>query len=227
MLGGCGGSSLTHTDTVNTSKPLTDVTKDSRVFTPKHRGRESSPSGSDLIRTAAETAADNASIVDQHTLGNVNRKPKADAAEGEQKPADDSSTRKAHRSDVSRPHRLGHHDMSFEAKGFRHRAIAIHQVAVANVVTARPRQRARGSSKTMSRAVDSARRVPLHADARSWRHSRPVRASIRTNTDHRTADEPYSWWTTAHCTYRLHHSCTDQGEAAMTSVRHANRRTLV
>jgi hypothetical protein len=94
MLGGCGGSSLTHTDTVNTSKPLTDVTKDSHVFAPKHRGRESSPSGSDLIGTAAETAADNASIVDQHTLGKVNGKPKADAAEGEQKPADDSSTRK-------------------------------------------------------------------------------------------------------------------------------------
>src|SRR6478609_3006929 len=42
---------------------------------------------------------------------------------------------------VIRPsHRLGPGDMSFEAKRFRHRAIATHQVPVSNIVAAGSRQ---------------------------------------------------------------------------------------
>ncbi len=37
-------------------------------------------------------------------------------------------------------HRLGHRDVSFEAKRFRHRTVAIRQVAVGNVVAAGPGQ---------------------------------------------------------------------------------------
>ena len=37
-------------------------------------------------------------------------------------------------------HRLGHRDVPFEPKRFRHRAIAIHQVLVGDVVAARPGQ---------------------------------------------------------------------------------------
>jgi hypothetical protein len=80
------------TDTANTSKPLTNVTKDSPMFTPKLRGRESSSTDSELARTPVETTADNASTEQQQPVGRVGKKPKPDAANGEQKPGHDPST---------------------------------------------------------------------------------------------------------------------------------------
>jgi hypothetical protein len=82
----------TDTETASTSKPLTNVTKDSPDFTPKRRDHEDS---------SADSAA---STVEQHPVGNVDKKPKPDAAEGEQKAGDDdpSPKRSAPRSDARR-----------------------------------------------------------------------------------------------------------------------------
>ena len=77
------------TDTANTSKPAMNVAKDSPVFTPKPRGRDSSSPDSDLVRTAVETTADDASTVEQHPVGRVGKKPKPDAANEEHKPGHD------------------------------------------------------------------------------------------------------------------------------------------
>ena len=79
------------TDTANTSKPVMNVAKDSPVFTPKPRGRDSSSPDSDLVRTAVEAPADDASTVEQQPVGRVGKKPKPDAANEEQKPGHDPS----------------------------------------------------------------------------------------------------------------------------------------
>jgi hypothetical protein len=79
------------TDTANTSKPVMNVVKDSPVFRPKPRGRDSSSSDSDLVGTPVETTADDASAVEQHPVGRVGKKPKPDAANEEQKPGHDPS----------------------------------------------------------------------------------------------------------------------------------------
>jgi hypothetical protein len=80
-----------NTDTANTSKPVMNVAKDSPVFTPKPRGRDSSSPDSDLDRTPVETTADDASTAEQHPVGRVGKKPKPDAANEEQKPGHDPS----------------------------------------------------------------------------------------------------------------------------------------
>jgi hypothetical protein len=80
------------TDTANTSKPVMNVVEDSPVFRPKPRGRDSSSSDADLVRTPVETTADDVSTVEQHPVGRIGKKPKPDAAKGEQKPGDDPST---------------------------------------------------------------------------------------------------------------------------------------
>ena len=79
------------TDTANTSKPVMNVVKDSPVFRTKPRGRDSSSSDADLVRTPVETTADDASTVEQHPVGRVGKKPKPDAANEEQKPGHDPS----------------------------------------------------------------------------------------------------------------------------------------
>ena len=79
------------TDTAKTSKPVMNVVKDSPVFRPKPRGRDSSSSDSDLVGTPVETTADDASTVEQHPVGRVGKKPKPDGANEEQKPAHDPS----------------------------------------------------------------------------------------------------------------------------------------
>ena len=79
------------TDTANASKPVMNVVKDSPVFRTKPRGRDSSSSDSDLVRTPVETTADDASTVEQHPVGRVGKKPKPDAANEEQKPGHDPS----------------------------------------------------------------------------------------------------------------------------------------
>ena len=80
------------TDTANTSKPVMNVAKESPIFTPKPHGRDSSSSGSGPVRTSVQATADNASTVEQHPVGRIGKKPKPDAAKGEQKPGDDPST---------------------------------------------------------------------------------------------------------------------------------------
>jgi len=48
------------------------------------------------VRTSVETSADNASTVEQHPPGQVDKKPKRAAAKGEQEPGhDQSATRSA------------------------------------------------------------------------------------------------------------------------------------
>jgi hypothetical protein len=72
------------TDTATTSKPLTNVTKDSADFTPKRRDHENPSSDSDSARASTDQTADLASTADQQSVGHVGKKPKPDAAGGEQ-----------------------------------------------------------------------------------------------------------------------------------------------
>jgi hypothetical protein len=83
------------TDTPKTSKPLMNVAKDSPNFAPKPRGRDSSSPNSDLVRTQVETTTDNATTVDQHPVGGFGKKPKPGAANGEQKPGGDQSSKRS------------------------------------------------------------------------------------------------------------------------------------
>jgi len=83
------------TDTPKTSKPLMNVAKDSPNFAPKPRNRDSSSPNSDLVRTPVETIADNATTVEQHPVGGFGKKPKPDAANGEQQPGGDPSSKRS------------------------------------------------------------------------------------------------------------------------------------
>lgn len=73
-------------DTATTSKPLTNVTKDSPDFTPKrpkHHDDEKSSADSDLAPAQEGTTTDTASGSEQHPLGHADKKQKPDTDDAE------------------------------------------------------------------------------------------------------------------------------------------------